>query len=283
MIYFKRFIVGILILLTCIIISLHFFSAGANADEAFTEECFQSLNVPYQSSFIPFEGHNVRAITTGTNTGKLICFVHGAPGAWNAWDDYLTDSLLRAKATLVSVDRLGYGKSNYGHPEHSLIKHADAVKQVIDNFDYDTLLLVGHSYGGAIVGYLAAQHLSGLQGTIMLAPVIDPEGEKIFWFNPILNSKLINWSLPGYVKVANSEKLSHAEALLQLRSVWQNINTPILHMHCSDDWIAPFEVNVNFSQENIDENYLQLETWEGASHFIPFNSFELVRDRILSF
>ena len=41
----------------------------------------------------------------------FLIFVHGAPGSWDAFKDYLTDEDLKSKARVVAYDRPGYGGS----------------------------------------------------------------------------------------------------------------------------------------------------------------------------
>ena len=110
----------------------------------------------------------------------------------------------------------------------------------------------------------------------MLAPVNAPDAEKIFWFNPILNTAVAKLVLPGMINTATVEKMNHAKALDAIRGDWSKIAVPVVHMHCTDDWIAPYEPNVDWSRENISEDLLQHISWEGDSHFLP----NQVKDRI---
>jgi pimeloyl-ACP methyl ester carboxylesterase len=44
--------------------------------------------------------------------GKLlIVFLHGTPGSWYNWAQYMADENLSAKTHLIAVDRPGFGKS----------------------------------------------------------------------------------------------------------------------------------------------------------------------------
>jgi len=280
--YLRWFLYAVLILLTTIILVMHIGGSTVRCSPEKTKTIFEEAGSSFESKYIPFENKSLRVITTGTKTGKIICFLHGAPGAWNAFETYLLDSLLQSEAQLISIDRLGYGYSDYGNVEYSIIEQSASVEAVLNQFEYDSLLLVGHSYGGPIAGYLASQNPDKLIATLMLAPVIDPDGEKLFWFNGILENGIIKRFLPGFLNVSNTEKMTHARALEEIEDDWQKIGKPIVHMHCEDDWIAPYKENVDFSKNHINPKYLSLETWDGAGHLIPFNSFDIVKGKILS-
>jgi pimeloyl-ACP methyl ester carboxylesterase len=274
----------IIILLTLIVVAMNVFAYKINASPSETKKIFSQKNIEYEEHFIDFKNIKIRAISTGNEqAGILIVFAHGAPGAWNAFRNYLLDSMLLSKAQLISIDRIGYGYSANGQVEKSIVEQVNALKTITDYFQYENLILVGHSYGGPIVGSYAARFPEKLSGIIMLAPVIDPEHEKQFWINNLLNLKFISWMLPGYLNVSVQEKISHAASLKQIESDWSKINVPVIHMHCSDDWIAPAVHNVAYSKAHIPKAYLHLEEWKGAGHLIPFNSFEKVRDSILNF
>lgn len=51
---------------------------------------------------------------------RLIVFIHGSPGSWSAFEDYFEVDSLLAGYDVVSFDRSGYGKSDFGRPEVSL-------------------------------------------------------------------------------------------------------------------------------------------------------------------
>ena len=68
-----------------------------------------------------YQGLNLRHIHSKPYDPALptLFFIHGAPGSSDNFDGYLTDSLLNQHANLISLDRLGYGYSEFGvaYPE----------------------------------------------------------------------------------------------------------------------------------------------------------------------
>ncbi len=85
--------------------------------------------------------------------------------------------------------------------------------------------------------------------------------------------------MPKFIKVANDEKLAHTEALIEIKDDWSMINISAVHMHCMDDWIAPYEANVSWSQEHIPN--VRIEEWEGDSHLLPNNVYDRIKQVIM--
>lgn len=244
------------------------------------ERYFEKRKVPARIRYIDFQGRPTRYIETGLDQeGKLIVFVHGAPGSSNNFFSYLADSALCQQARLVSIDRLGYGNSGLGRAETSIAVQAEQLRQVMRQFRADTVILVGHSYGGPIVAKCAMDFPEELAAVVMLAPVNDPDNEPIFWYSHFGRWKATRWMLPAALKVAADEKFSHARALAEIAGGWKNIRIPVVHIHGRKDGLAPLS-NIAFSEKNINPAYLDLIYLENTGHFIPWTDYELVRETL---
>lgn len=271
-----------LISLTILLILIHAFSGFVNGSKSYTDRAFLKSNVNHLVNYSNFEGRQIRSVSTGDpNSKTLICFIHGAPGAWNAFKSYMVDPNLLSECQMVSIDRFGYGASDYGNPEFDILTQAKAIRSHLAQFQYDHLLLVGHSYGGPIAVKFAIDFPEKIKHVFMIAPVIDPDSEKHFWFNTVLSLPLLKWILPKYVNVSVEEKLNHEESLRKIKDEWSKIDVAITHWHCTDDWIAPYSGNIEFSKRYIPLAQLNIELWEGDGHLIPFNQFEKVKTELL--
>lgn len=82
-----------------------------------------------------------------------IFFIYGAPGVSDNYYDYLQDTVLLKKANLYSIDRPGYGFSNFGKSETSIEIQTKVVAEIIDNLPEQNVIVLGHSYGGPIAEY----------------------------------------------------------------------------------------------------------------------------------
>ncbi|MBK7651263.1 MAG: hypothetical protein IPJ20_11770 [Flammeovirgaceae bacterium] len=70
-------------------------------------------------------------ITENTNK-PLVIFVHGSPGSLSAFIDFMADTVLLNKAQLISVDRPGFGASDFGYAVPSLNEQAKLLKPVLE-------------------------------------------------------------------------------------------------------------------------------------------------------
>jgi len=230
-----------------------------------------------------FDGTAIRYIETGLNspTDPLIIFIHGAPGSSNAFDKFLQDPMLYEKARLISVDRLGYGYSDYGNAEKSIGRHASQIKFIIDQYPKtQKVILAGHSFGGPIVAKVMMDYPEVAETGIMLAPAVDPGNEKIISVAYLTKWKATRWMFSGAIKVSSDEKFSHVEALRKIENDWDKIQKPLIHVHGKKDGIVPYE-NLPFVVSKVSDSLLTPITWDDANHLIPFNKYEKVRDIIL--
>jgi pimeloyl-ACP methyl ester carboxylesterase len=242
---------------------------------------FARRGVPVQIGYLDFEGRPSRYIATGMEQGnKLVVFVHGAPGSSNNFFRYLADTALLQATRLVAIDRLGYGESGLGQAETGLAVQARQVLQVRKQFQADTVILVGHSYGGPIVGKFAMDYPGGLTAALMLAPVNDPDNEPLFWYAHFGRWRATRWLLPAALKVSADEKFSHAAALQAIAGGWAGIQLPIVHIHGKNDGLAPLS-NLDFSRGNIPSDYLRIIYLERSGHFIPWTDYALTREILL--
>ncbi len=99
------------------------------------------------------------------------------------------------RARLVSVDRLGFGRSTPGKVETSLRKQAESLVPLLRSLaGPGKPILVGHSYGGPVIAKIAMDHPELVGGLVMVAPSIDPGLEKLRWYNHVASWRFLNWS-----------------------------------------------------------------------------------------
>ena len=262
----------------------HLYSPVMNGSPASAETFFSKLETPYTFDQVTVGDRKLNYCRTGqTDTDKpLIIFVHGAPGSWNAYKTYLADIDLREQAQLISVDRPGYGDSDYGHAITDIKGHAESIKAVIDKHPSYQVILIGHSYGGPIIGMVATMYPELINGMLMVAPVIDPESEPVKWYADICHLGLMRFVLPDYINVATTEKMSHKSALRDIKDNWQRLAVPVIHYHGVTDILAPYEGNTQFSKQHIDPQFLTLITEQNDGHFILWNKQGTIKKMILS-
>ena len=208
----------------------------------------------------------------------VVIFVHGAPGSSDAFFDYLKDSSLYSKAVLVAVDRPGYGFSNFGDAEVSIEKQAKLLKPLLTKYEGRKVILVGHSYGGAIIAKMAMEYR--VDGLLFLAPAIDPSNEKEFWITGLGKFPLTRFFTPVSLRVATDEKLAHQAALEQEVNHWDEIDCRVVYIHGKKDKIVPF-ANTAFATKKLSHCELETVVLDDAGHFFIWKQKKVVINYLL--
>jgi pimeloyl-ACP methyl ester carboxylesterase len=200
-----------------------------------------------------YSEHSIHyAVVSRSDTLPLLMMIHGAPGAWYGYMKLMDDSLLQQHFKIVSVDRLGYGKSGYGKEVLSTRDQAQAIKSIIDreNTSGARVFIMGRSYGAPIAAWLAIHYPGTFEKLLMISPVIDPEREKFYWFSNLGKTRLMQWMLPDLLNVATREKFSHQEQMALMLPQWEHLNTPTYVLTGEEDRLAD-TANYSFAKRHI--------------------------------
>ncbi len=234
-----------------------------------------------------FEGKNGRHVhyaETGSDTLPLVFFIHGAPGAWHYYINYLDDSTLLEHAHMISVDRPGYGKSDYGKSLTSIREQARLLHAIIvERSNNQPVILVGRSYGGPIAARIAMDYPADVHALVMLAPALDPAKEKFWWFSKPAKSSIVSWLLPDAVNVASEEKFSHVKELEEMLPLWDSVRAPSTVVVGSADNIVD-TANFSFAKRKLRNAKSKKFIWiKDAPHNISDTQPALVREIILDY
>ncbi len=223
----------------------------------------------------------INYLDVGPHDAPLILFVHGSPGSLSAFIDFLGDTLLTSRAHLITVDRPGFGHSNFGNAEPSLEKQAALLRPILEqNKMHRPIILVGHSLGGPLIARMAMDFPELVDGIILVAPSIDPELEPYEWFRAPLASPFLSWLLPRSLRASNDEIYKLKPELEEMLPLWSRISIKATVIQgCKDTLVDPG--NADFAARMMTGTKVTLITVEGMDHFVPWNNPELIRRAIL--
>ena len=240
-------------------------------------------DVPVQPKIIKYKalGRQINYVEVGDDTLPMVVFIHGAPGSLADFMYFLKDSTLISKCRLISVDRPGYGNSDYGKVETSLERQAAMIKPILDkNKNSKPPILVGHSFGGPVVARMAMDYPKLVGAMILAAPAIDPDNEKIFWISYPIDWWVIKWAMPKVIRVTNDEKLSHVEELEKMLPLWEKVKTPTVFIHGHKDMLVPF-ANSEFGVNMLSNAQVSTIFEKKMNHLIPWNRPEVIKAAII--
>jgi pimeloyl-ACP methyl ester carboxylesterase len=128
----------------------------------------------------------------GNAAGPAVLMIHGTTSHLEDWDVAL-GAELGGKYRLLAYDRPGMGRSSRRPPDAAnLAVQADTAADVIRAEHPDgPVVVMGHSYGGAVALRLALDHPELVSGLVLLAPASHPWGGKAPFFYKLETTPVI--------------------------------------------------------------------------------------------
>lgn len=218
---------------------------------------------------------------TGNDTLPTIVFVHGSPGAWDAFEAFMRDQLLLEKYRMISVDRPGFGYSDFGDAMHlqdqSMIINALFEKEQNGKPVY----LVGHSLGGPLIIQMAVDRPGYFDALVILAGSIDPRQENPERWRPLLMNNPLKFLVPGAMRPSNDELWYLKKDLKILAPLMDQVKTRVFIVHGDKDILVPY-ANMDFGVKALkNATILDTLTIKGGNHFIPWSHYTIVRSVLL--
>lgn len=246
-----------------------------------TKAFFTTSKIEFTDSIIKLDEHNVHYIQTGQKDSPTLFFIHGSPGSWDAYKEYLKDTLLLKKYRMIAIDRPGFGFSDFGSAENLQVQSKiiyDFIEKVANN---KPIILVGHSMGGPVVTKLAENHPKKFQHLVIISGSVDPKAENPELWRPFIMKKPIRYLIPGAMRPSNDELWWLKEDLQTMKSNLKNIVSNVVIIHGTKDRLVPYS-NMSFMQkEFINAKKVDTLSIKNADHFIPWTHYNIIRDALL--
>jgi pimeloyl-ACP methyl ester carboxylesterase len=280
----KRFIKGVswsiaIFLLLWLILAQGCMSFRKADDTAKKE--FAKNNIVLTTGEIIVDGRHIHYALTGSDTLPTLYFIHGSPGSWDAFEAYMQDRDLLQRFRMVSIDRPGFGHSDYGRPEH-LARQSQLISPLFHTFNnHRPNFIAGHSLGGPMVVKLAADNPALFSGLVILSGSVDPAEEKPESWRPWLFKTPLNYFVPGAMRPSNEELWYLKKDLVDLKADFAKINCPVYIVHGTIDPMVPFANTAYSKKMLVNAPHVELVPLPGANHFIPWTRFEEIKHVLL--
>ena len=185
------------------------------------------------------------------------------------------DSTLRPRFRLISIDRPGYGYSDYGDALN-LQQGCDMISSFLDSVSNGKqLYLVGHSLGGSIVPIVAADNPGKVAAIVILAGALDPALEPDEpWVEPF-TKKPWRYLMPGAFRQANNEEWYFKTDVLKLKDKLSRIKCRVYIMHAGNDMIVDVG-NVAYMKRTFTNAPVTDTIFPTGNHFIPWNHSDYI-------
>ena len=272
----KAFLVLIIIWLVFAQCSMKFRMSDSEAKEKFSQN-----NVALTTEFIKIDGFKMHYAKTGNDTLATLFFVHGSPGGWTAFERYMQDKDLLSRYRMISVDRPGFGYSQFGDAKN-LEDQSKLISPIAKLFQNGKpMYAVGHSLGGPMIVKLLIDNENLFTGLVFLAASNDPDEEKPERWRYIMKATPLNYFLPGAFRPSNKELVYLKSDLKYLDKEWEKITCPAWIIHGDKDTFVPV-ANVEYTKKKLTKaKSVEVKILPGARHFIPWEQYDDIKEVLM--
>jgi pimeloyl-ACP methyl ester carboxylesterase len=238
---------------------------------------FEKDKIKYTIKNIVENNHTIHYVQTGNDSGPTLVFVHGSPGSWQDFKTYLKDPDLIKKYRLISIDRPGFGYSDYGTGLH-LQDNGDIIGHALKTlYNNKPMYLIGHSYGGPAIALLAADYPEKINGIVVLAGALDPAIEpKEKWRKGFIHAPL-KYLLPGAFRPSNQELWYLKTDLIPFQNKLKQITCDVYIMHAKNDMLVDPRNPAYMKKEMVNATFIKDTMFPEGNHFIPWNHYKDVK------
>jgi pimeloyl-ACP methyl ester carboxylesterase len=249
------------------------------------DKSFEGLLLKPKQHQLVNNGSTINYAEIGNDSLPTAFFVHGSPGSWSAFIDFMKDTLLLRKVKIVSVDRPGFGDSDLGEGQISLQIQAAQLKPIVEKYKKNgkKMILIGHSLGGPLIVKMAMDYPELIDYLIIAAGSVAPElepNEK--WFRVPMNFFPIKILIPKAFIASNYELLHLKSELEKMLPFWKNIKQPVTIIQGNKDVLVDPK-NADFSKKMlVNSQKVEVVIEPEMNHFIPWSHPYLIKNAVLN-
>ena len=250
--------------------------------DAEAQKSFAQKNIPFSFHDKLLNDRKIHYAVSGIDSLPTIIFIHGSPGSWDAFESYMLDTDLLKKFRMVSIDRPGFGYSDFGKSENLATQSIMISPVIKDLKNGRPVILVGHSLGGPLLIKLFADNPDAFQSLVILSGSVDPAlEEKESWRQPLMYFPL-EYFVPGAMRPSNKELWWLKKDLVSLKDDFPKVDCPVYIVHGQQDNMVPL-ANAEYSRKMLTHSpKVEMVLLPGANHFIPWRNYEEIKTLLLS-
>jgi len=234
---------------------------------------FAQSGVELTTDTIISDGFTLHYAQTGNDTLPTLFFIHGSPGSWNAFEVYMKDSTLLAQYHMISIDRPGFGYSQFGDAKN-LEEQVEIINPLLNRIaNGKSIYIVSHSLGGPLSVKLTAENNEHISGLVILAGSVSNEYEPTESWRAVMKTFPLKYLLPGAFRPSNKEIWMVKSELKPLSDQFKLITCPVWIIHGDADTFVPVENAYYARKMLVNSSKVELKIIKGASHFIPWKPF----------
>jgi pimeloyl-ACP methyl ester carboxylesterase len=253
-----------------------------------------------ETSFLSTRSGRVHILDVGE--GDVILLTHGSGRSVADWQDGLVDRLAVSNR-VVAFDNYGFGLSDRNHPfEYGNALWARQAIDVLDALDIRRAVVVGHSAGGVVAAFLAADHPERFRGAVFighgiamdpvqLIPLLPGFGELSLIGNAVFGdtfSDLHRSRVEAAYRIRGTRaalltfirRQYTIDGLRMLGGTYEDIKIPILQVHGTLDESIPIDAARNLTSRLDDARFVAVD---GSSHDVHIDAPDQLAQEVTAF
>ncbi len=243
---------------------------------------FEQKGLPVSFLYTKNNEKGLHYVKSGSDTLPTLFFIHGSPGSWDAFKLYMMDTALLQHFRIISIDRPGFGYSSFGKALH-LNEQAVLINTIIKKENNNKPLhLIGHSIGGPVIVKLAQDFPDEISSLTILAGSISPTDEPSEYWRYLFLYTPLHLLMPGAFRPSNDEIVYFKKDLYKLDTGYAALTMPVTFIHGDADKFVTVK-NVEYGKKKLANNAkVKIIIIPGASHFIPWQHFDIIKKHLIS-
>ena len=272
---------GLLIFISCWIIFTQSCMKFRISDSKAKAE-FEQKGLHISFNYADADDIKIHYTKTGADTLPTLFFVHGSPGSWDAFKIYMMDTALLQHFRIISVDRPGFGYSDFGSAMHLAAQAVMINKVILKENNHRPVHLIGHSIGGPVIVQMAQDHPEDFASLTLLAGSISPKDEPKEYWRYLFMYTPLRLLMPGAFKPSNNEIMYFKKDLYGIDTGYAGLQLPVTFIHGDADKFVTVK-NVDYGKKKLVNNPdVKVIIIRGASHFIPWEHYGIIKSHLLT-
>lgn len=234
------------------------------------------------------DGFNLHYRSVGTARRAVALWIHGTPGGWSDIGRLMVNQPFTDQVLLVSVDRPGWGRSQYLDQSRVVPTFAEQnrllaplLHRVKSQHPSVPLILVGHSWGASLVPTIASEHTQQIAAVLALSGPFDPELAAPRWYNYAARIPPIRWIIGEGLRRSNVEMFALPEQLQSSAPLWRSSLVPTLVLQGEDDGLVPVE-HAEFARRTFNPQATTVVRVADQGHLFQFERTPLIGRCVLA-
>ena len=292
-------VLGLLILTLCIALGALFIT-GRLLTRRLETEPRPLVTWGHETSFLSTRSGNAHILDVGE--GDVVLLVHGSGRSVADWQEGVAERLATSHR-VVAFDNYGFGLSDRNHPfEYGNALWARQAMDVLDALKVRRAVVLGHSAGGVVAAFLAADHAERFRGAIFIGhglavdpvqiiPLLPGIGEFSLARKTVIGDTFsdrhrsrveaayrIRGTRAAYLTFVRRQYT--IDSLRLVRGTYEDIEIPVLQMHGTLDESIPIDAARALTSRLADARFVAIV---GSSHDVHIDAPDRVAEEVTAF